>query len=569
MSSLLRSATFARRTPCLCLPQLGRYYSAPPNARSASFETLGIDQTVVRALGRAFPNVQAPTAAQAQFIPAILRGKDVLLKGETGTGKSFGLVLALLNQDRRPRRIPNHNDASRAPDIASLVITPHRELAYQFMHWIGSILDMTPNPVPLSSIAQVLLRNASVPIYEQIRDIRAANPQILVATPQALLEALNHHPDPLDIRGISTVVVDEADYLLETIPAGIDKMKKLKLEKALLRHPSPTRQILDLIYGSKRKTPFRPRPQLVLSSATLRAAFRGSVLNDGWLTPVLGDLVKVGEAEKEHSTANATLGGSSIVHCALVVSEDGEIVNIEGAAQREEGAPIVASASEPAEDEATLADEEPLAIDPAVEGISQQEIAEFGRHPSPFNQAALEATAAVFAFDVPRVALLVLPAAASVRRAVFDLRMLGVNAHGLDVLDTARGGAYLLQQGTQAEANPALLVSTLATTRGLDLPDLTHVFILGVPEALTADGYLHVAGRVGRFGKPGKVIAILESRRQMVGTRKDKLSYKDEPLRLKKIFKAIKVTPTKLEYFDDAKDRSPPDDNVGNLQDTI
>jgi hypothetical protein len=171
----------------------------------------------------------------------------------------------------------------------------------------------------------------------------------------------------------------------------------------------------------------------------------------------------------------------------------------------------------------------------------------------------LEAVAAAFAFDVPRVALLVLPAEASVRRAVFDLRLLGVNAHGLDVLETARGGAYLLQHGTEAEANPTLLVSTLATTRGLDLPDLTHVFILGVTEALTADAYLHVAGRVGRFGRPGKVVTVLESRRQVTGKKKGKVNYKDEPKWLQKIYTTVGVVPTKLDHFGDPEVSTQPE----------
>lgn len=160
-----------------------------------------------------------------------------------------------------------------------------------------------------------------------------------------------------------------------------------------------------------------------------------------------------------------------------------------------------------------------------------------------------------FAIDVPRVALLVLPAEASVRRAVFDLRTLGVNAHGLDVLDTERGGAYLLRKGNQHEANPTLLVATLATMRGLDLPDLTHVFMLGVPQSLTADAYLHVAGRVGRFGKSGKVITILEPRHEVVREKvkgKEKISFKDEPAWVKKIYRQVEVTPTKFEHFSEA-----------------
>ncbi|KAI0094953.1 P-loop containing nucleoside triphosphate hydrolase protein [Irpex rosettiformis] len=569
MNSLLRSVTFARKTRWPRLPQTCRLYSTQMISRGASFETIGVDRLVVHALRKAFPNIKNPTAAQIRLIPAILQGKDILLKGKTGTGKSFGLVLALLNQERKRRPPTCHTNSSSPPSysITSVVITPHRDLAYQFMHWIGSILDMTPDPVSLTSVAQVLLRNANVAISEQVQEIRSASPQILIATPQALLEAMNHNLNPLDLQGVSTVVVDEADYLLETIPVGTDKYKRIKIEKNLLRHPSPTRQILNLIYGSKRKTSyglkrlanqkastqvFQPRPQLVLSSATLGSSFRGSILNEGWLTARFGDLVKVGEGQRGESVANATLGGSSIVHCALVVSDNGEVSNIPSAITRGD-TPAVASASERAEEDVTLADQIPLAIDPAVEGISEIEMNEFASQPSPFSQVVLEAIAAAFAFDVPRVALLVLPADASVRRAVFDLRLLGVNAHGLDVLDTARGGAYLLQHGTQAEANPTLLVSTLATTRGLDLPDLTHVFILGVPEALKADTYLHVAGRVGRFGKPGKVIAVLEARSQVARKSKDKAAYKDEPKWMKNIYRAIDVTPTKLEYFGDAE----------------
>ena len=172
-----------------------------------------------------------------------------------------------------------------------------------------------------------------------------------------------------------------------------------------------------------------------------------------------------------------------------------------------------------------------------------------------FNQAALEAIGVAFAMDVPRVALLVLPAEGSVRRAVFDLRTLGINAHGLDVQDAERGGAYLLQNGAGREAAPTLLVATLATTRGLDLPELTHVFMLGVPRSLTADAYLHVAGRVGRFGKSGKVIAVLEARHEVQKEKKKdgkvKMGYKDEPAWLQKIYRRVGVRPTRFEHFGD------------------
>lgn len=56
-------------------------------AKVTTFEKLGLHPPIVASLRAAFPNVKTPTETQAQFIPAILTGKDVLLKDETGSGK--------------------------------------------------------------------------------------------------------------------------------------------------------------------------------------------------------------------------------------------------------------------------------------------------------------------------------------------------------------------------------------------------------------------------------------------------------------------------------------------------
>lgn len=67
---------------------------ASPRART-TFADLGLHPPIIAALKSAFPNVQYPTEAQAKYIPAILSGKDVLLKDETGSGKSaFFLLLS-------------------------------------------------------------------------------------------------------------------------------------------------------------------------------------------------------------------------------------------------------------------------------------------------------------------------------------------------------------------------------------------------------------------------------------------------------------------------------------------
>lgn len=52
-----------------------------------TFESLGVNDFVLRGVQRTFPHVKSPTPVQAQFIPAVISGKDVLLKDRTGTGK--------------------------------------------------------------------------------------------------------------------------------------------------------------------------------------------------------------------------------------------------------------------------------------------------------------------------------------------------------------------------------------------------------------------------------------------------------------------------------------------------
>ena len=163
----------------------------------------------------------------------------------------------------------------------------------------------------------------------------------------------------------------------------------------------------------------------------------------------------------------------------------------------------------------------------------------------------MEAIATSFALDVPSTGLLVLPASAPVQRAVYELQEMGVNAHSLDLLKDDKGKKHLLQSTWTVQENPTLLVSTLATTRGIDLPELSHVFILGMPEgprvsARAVDAYLHIAGRVGRFGRGGKVITVVEKEK---GTGEEKAGG-SEASKMVRILKTIEVTPVRFEHFD-------------------
>jgi superfamily II DNA/RNA helicase len=160
------------------------------------------------------------------------------------------------------------------------------------------------------------------------------------------------------------------------------------------------------------------------------------------------------------------------------------------------------------------------------------------RLPSPFNPNVLEAIATCFALEVPTEALLVLPSSAPVKRAVAELQELGIDALPLD-LTKAQAGVVADRKTTRRgnAAEPTLIVASAANIRGMDLPELSHVFLIA-NQGLKRDEYLHIAGRVGRFGKSGKMVCVME---ESSGMRVETLE---------RIYKRLDVKPTKLEPFD-------------------
>jgi len=356
--------------------------SSPLDAHSArhdrlTFEDLGLHPPIIASLQAAFPHVRYPTDVQARFIPAILEGKDVLLKDVTGSGKyvaniagnvnranldrlrSFGLTLALLN---KPRLVSLNKREEKVRHITSLVLVPHRELGLQLMHWIERMVNAGDPAPPLASIAQLLIRDDKMHLTSGVHMLEEVAPHMLIGTPQAVMDVYERHPKLLQLDTLSTVVVDEVDYLVET-PSRKDPGKSFKkaAEKAkrkLLAHPGPTRHLLNTIYSrrievnqrrndeagweiEKRRsglpsdTMMPPSPQLVVSSATLRTHLRDYLYNEsGWLdrdrvVKISGsgnrpaEMVRRGDGAKEVDNA-------SIMHSVLLVSEN-RVRNIPGA----------------------------------------------------------------------------------------------------------------------------------------------------------------------------------------------------------------------------------------------
>ena len=87
-----------------------------------SFINLGLTDSLLRAV--AHNGYQCPTPIQSQAIPAILSGRDVMAAAQTGTGKTAGFTLPVL-------QLLSQSTISRHRPVRTLVLTPTRELAAQ------------------------------------------------------------------------------------------------------------------------------------------------------------------------------------------------------------------------------------------------------------------------------------------------------------------------------------------------------------------------------------------------------------------------------------------------------
>ncbi len=160
-----------------------------------SFNSLGLSEPLLKALSR--QGYKTPTTIQEKAIPAIFKGGDLLASAQTGTGKTAGFTLPLL-------QILSESPVQRKRPIKVLILTPTRELA-----------------------AQILM---NLEQYSQFLDIRStvifggvsANPQInalqkgvdiLVATPGRLLDLESQHK--LSLSQVEHLVLDEADRMLD------------------------------------------------------------------------------------------------------------------------------------------------------------------------------------------------------------------------------------------------------------------------------------------------------------------------------------------------------------------
>jgi ATP-dependent RNA helicase RhlE len=164
-----------------------------------SFASLGLSEDIIRAVTER--GYTQPTPIQSQAIPAVLSGGDLLAGAQTGTGKTAGFTLPIL-QRLSDKSIKG--PSSGRPPIRALILTPTRELAAQ----VEESVREYGKYLTLSSMVMF----GGVGINPQIARLRS-RVDILVATPGRLLDHVGQ--GTLDLSKVEILVLDEADRMLD------------------------------------------------------------------------------------------------------------------------------------------------------------------------------------------------------------------------------------------------------------------------------------------------------------------------------------------------------------------
>lgn len=160
-----------------------------------SFSSLGLSDPLLKAVAE--QGYDTPSPIQAQAIPAVIDGRDVMAAAQTGTGKTAGFTLPLLQRLSAGQRVQGNQ-------VRALVLTPTRELAAQ----VAASVETYGKYLPLTSAVVF----GGVKINPQMMKLRQGA-DVLVATPGRLIDLYNQNA--VKFNKLEILVLDEADRMLD------------------------------------------------------------------------------------------------------------------------------------------------------------------------------------------------------------------------------------------------------------------------------------------------------------------------------------------------------------------
>ncbi|KAJ2022554.1 hypothetical protein IWW57_004481 [Coemansia sp. S610] len=535
------------------------------------FAELGVEPELVRALERRF-QIHTPNTMQQELLGQTLTASNhLLVRQETGSGKTFALSVGLLSLTLREHQALRSMGLDEAAALStqqanSVVVVPNRELAFQIESWIGAMLA---EAYPLLPRQKIVGRFVSGTPYEsQQRGVlkRHGVPAIVVGTPRCLLELV--YPDdsaPLigvraselmaslaektreelmaggldaggaeSYRGVRRLVLDEIDGMLR-LPNRHATERQIQLRKD---KPKPGQVFVDRLLETLGVT----RIFKILRPPALPAAPLRQSNARGWQKP--SDLALARGAPKPPRTECNVVGPHSLQIVALSATVNKDLRNwmvrrgwmtsrplvidnpsrsIDVPASTVHHCLVIENdrairnlrekcedspqASSTREQGAALVREEEERADAEVQSMMEQ---------------MSEVAANVIRELAPRGSVLIFTRSdAGTAQFGRVLETYGVAARDIMtrfdeelglLIDKAQGKEFLdIQEKYSSEApksdGPKVFLATEEAARGLDLPDTSLVLILDIPKSVAS--YAHLSGRTGRFGQPGTVVTVV------------------------------------------------------------
>ncbi len=260
---------------------------APSASVTASFDNLGLIRPLLARLVEL--EYQQPTPIQAQAIPSVLAGRDLIAGANTGSGKTATFALPLLQKISEQQSAQANSAQSKRVGnyVTGLVLVPTRELAKQVADSIRSYA------VHFNGAIKTVAVFGGVSVNTQMQALRGGA-DILVATPGRLLDLISSNAIKLD--RVKTLVLDEADRMLSlgfteeltALLALMPNISGLKNKQTLLFSATFPEQVKALT-TELLNNPVEIQVQSSDASTLVQRVF---TVNKGEKTAVLAHLIK-------------------------------------------------------------------------------------------------------------------------------------------------------------------------------------------------------------------------------------------------------------------------------------
>ncbi|KAG0287246.1 hypothetical protein BGZ96_008814 [Linnemannia gamsii] len=568
----------------LLLSQFTRRY-----LQQNAFESLGIYKPLAKNL-ETTKHIITPTKLQQSFIPPILLGKDVLIRDTTGSGKTFGVLLSVLNKPRRRILVSSATGGVGGNGITSVVVVPNQELAFQLVDWtrelfpsadeefidgmIQAVVTPPPSPVDPTSSSTIAtpagsgtstgkkarhrprataLNNNNKADKDQIQKLAAHPPHVLVATPSRLWDLLQR--GILDLSGIETLVLDEVDHLIR-LPNRFASRKQI-LNRDV--HPKPAELAVREILRSAQDVGRYPtlstestvagdqdklseagsdhtssekvdgviertgvgadRIQIIAASATMNRPMRhwlettrGWVQDPTWIDTTKSVVLPEGiehhcvivgpdsvrNMRFDESQVGAAGGGGEE---EVDMAETDRAWNNQPKSRSKDGSTLTSKEKEAEWKERNLTAPGVISSD-----VDSGTIEKFRDD----DDRMLEGVAMACQLDEVKSACVFFCTSFSLKdlatRFEFEFGLPVKTIQNAFPTSTSTSALTTTTTGKKGRSTGIYLAHE-ENARGLDLPGLSHVFIVGLPSSPSS--YLHMAGRTGRMGERGEVVTIL------------------------------------------------------------